>query len=170
MSVITLAIRSGMQTWRNSPASDRWNRSQTRGCRRTPSTGNKRLPTWVSDRQWYHQPREWEDRLWNKLRKVTYFGQNFSITPYIQTSSPIQPLSENCCQPWINDVMNGYTHVFDEDLFNLGHYNLITLTIKLIGCWPIKLRAYCTPLWIRKVVNDMIKAGDILIMTCCMKY
>ena len=50
---------------------------------------------------------------------------------------------------------------FDEDLFNLGHCNLITLTIKLNGCWPIKLRAYCTPLWIRKVVNDMIKAGVI---------
>ena len=35
--------------------------------------------------------------------------------------------------------MKGYTEVFDEDLFNLGHCNLITLTIKLNGCWPIKL-------------------------------
>ena len=49
-------------------------------------------------------------------------------------------------KPCINDVMKGYTDVFDEDLFNLGHCNLITHTIKLIGCWPIKLRAYFTPL------------------------
>ena len=41
-------------------------------------------------------------------RKVTSFGQNFSITPYTDFI-PIQPLSESCCHPCINDVMKGYT-------------------------------------------------------------
>ena len=80
---------------------------------------------------------------------------------HIQTSFPIQPLSESCCHPCINDVMKGYAFVFDENLFNLGQCKLIILTIKLNGCWPIRLKAYCTHLWIRKVVNDMIKAGVI---------
>ena len=96
----------------------------------------------------------WGEGKWNRLVKT-------SGLRHIQTSSPIQPLSESCWHPCINDVTKGYTDVFDEDLFNLGHCNLITLTIKLNGCWPIKLRAYCTPLWIRKVVNNMIKAGVI---------
>ena len=77
----------------------------------------------------------WNGKIDYRTRKVTSFGQNFSITPYrLQTSSPIQPLSESCCHPCINDVMKGHTDVFDEDLFNLGHCNLITLTIKLNGC------------------------------------
>ena len=46
-----------------------------------------------------------------------------------------------------------------------GFCNLITLTIKPYVCWPIKLRAHCTHLWIREVVNDMIKAGVIQIST-----
>ena len=87
-------------------------------------------------------------------KKVTLFG-------HIQTSSPVQPLSESCCHPYINDVIKGYTDVLDEDLFNHGHWNLITLTIKLNGCWLIKLRAYSTPLWIRKVVYDVIKECNL---------
>ena len=66
-------------------------------------------------------------------RKVTSFGQNFGFTPYTNFI-PIQPLSESCCHPCINDAMKGYKDVFDGDLFNLGHCNLITLTIKLNGC------------------------------------
>ena len=131
-----VAIRSGMQTWRNSPASDWWNRSQTHGCRRAPSTGHKRLPTWVADRQSCHQPREWEDWLWNKESDIVWSKlQHYAI--YIQTSSPIQPLSESCCHPCINDVMKGYTDLFDEDFFNLGHCILITLTINLMAVDPI---------------------------------
>ena len=89
-----------------------------------------------------------EQGKWHRLFKT-------SALRHIQTSPPIQPLSESSCQPCIYDVIKGYTDVFDEDLSNLGHCNLITLTIKLNGCWPIKLRAYYTPLWIRKVVNHI---------------
>ena len=154
MSIITLVIRSGMQTW------------PVIGETEVKLMDADVLPVLVT-REFLHELLIGSDAISRGngkidyvTRKVTSFGQNFSIM-IIQTSSPIQPLSESFCHPCINDVMKGYTEVFDEDLFNLGHCNLITLTIKLKGCWPIKLRAYCTPLWIRKAVNDMIKAGII---------
>ena len=86
-------------------------------------------------------------------RKVTSFGQNFSITPYtdfIPHTASVWELLPPLHQ-WRHE---GIQTFFDEDLFNLGPSNLITFTIKPNGCWPIKLRAYCTPLGIRKVVDQ----------------
>ena len=100
-----------------------------------------------------------DDRWWPPGRRTT-----LDALRHIQTLSPIQPPSD--CHPWINDVIQEYTDVFDEDLFNLGHCNLITLTIKLYGCWPIILRVYCTSLWIREVVTD--KSGCNLVFNITM--
>ena len=127
MSVITLVIRSGMRTW------------PVIGETEVKLMDADVLPVLVT-REFLHELLIGSDAISRGngkidygTRKVTSFGQNISIM-IIQTPSPIQPLSESFCHPCINDVMKGYTEVFDEDLFNLGHCNLITLTIKLKGC------------------------------------
>ena len=83
-------------------------------------------------------------------RKVTSFGQNFSITLYTDFIPHRASVSE------MLPPLHQWRH---EGVYR--HFYLIILTTKLNGCWPFKLRAYCTSLWIKKVVNDMIKAGII---------
>ena len=51
--------------------------------------------------------------------------------------------------------------MFDDDLSNLGHCDLIPLTVNVDGHRPIQQRAYRTPLPKRKVVDEMLKAGVI---------
>ena len=158
MSVITLAVRSGMQTWRYPLPVIGETEAKLMDADALPVLVTKDFPYELLIGSM--PSAEGMGRLimeqgkWHRLVKT-------SALRHIQTSSPIQPLSESCCHPCISDVMKGYRDVFNDDLFNLGHCNLITLTIKLNGCWPIKLRAYCTPLWIRKVVNNMLKVGLI---------
>ena len=80
MSVIILAIRSGMQTWRNSPASDRETEVKLMDADTLPVLVTKYFP---------HELLIGSDAISRGngkidygTRKVTSFGQNFCITPY----------------------------------------------------------------------------------------
>ena len=70
-----------------------------------------------------------------------------------------------CGHPGIDEVMRQYTDVFDEDLSNLGHCDIIPLTVNVDGHRPIRQIAYRTPLPKRSVVDEqvdeMLKAGVI---------
>ena len=98
-------------------------------------------------------------------REMTWFGKSFQITPYTDSLPATASVYDSCGHPSIDEVMRGYTDVFDDDLSNLGHCDLIPLTVNVDGHMPIRQRAYRTPLPKRKVVDDqvdeMLKTGVI---------
>ena len=98
-------------------------------------------------------------------REMTWFGKSFQITPYTDSLPATASVYDSCGHPSIDEVMRGYTGVFDDDLSNLSHCDLIPLTVSVDGHRQIRQRAYKTPLPISKVVDDqvdeMLKAGVI---------
>ena len=88
-------------------------------------------------------------------REMTWFGKSFQITPYTDSLQAAASVYDSCGHPSIDEVMRGYSDT-DDDLSNLGHCDLIQLTVNVDGHRPIRQRAYRTPLPKRKVVDDQI--------------
>ena len=96
---------------------------------------------------------------------MTWFRRDFKIIPYTDSLPYTASIYDSCGHPGIDEVMRQYTDVFDEDLSNLGHCDIIPLTVNVDGHRPIRQRAYRTPLPKRNVVDEqvdeMLKAGVI---------
>ena len=98
-------------------------------------------------------------------RRMTWFRRDFKIIPYTDSLPHTASIYDSCGHPGIDEVMRQYTDVFDEDLSNLGHCDIIPLTVNVDGHRPIRQIAYRTPLPKRNVadeqVDEMLKAGVI---------
>ena len=88
--------------------------------------------------------------------EMTWFGRSIQITHYSDSLPTTVSVHDSCGHPCIDEVMRQYTDVFEDDLSNFSHCNLILLTVNVNGHEPTRQRAYRKPLPKRKVVDDQV--------------